>query len=72
IISVLGAINFYVNLSNDVVDVVQGEPNATEKLTDLLVTETVDSVRSELIWAVLIAVLSIAGGALATLKTILK
>ncbi|WGM88521.1 MAG: hypothetical protein IAX21_11355 [Candidatus Bathyarchaeota archaeon] len=59
----LSNIIFPLQVTETMVDVIEGDERATEELTDLMVEETVDTVKSEIIWAILGAfgITSVAG-----------
>ena len=56
-IYLLSNIIFPLQVTETMVDVIEGEEGATEELTDLVVDETVDTLKdcfgSEIIWAIL-------------------
>lgn len=49
----INSLIFPLQVSDKMIDIIDGEENATEELTELVVDETVDSVKSALFWEVL-------------------
>jgi hypothetical protein len=53
IFSILGAVTFYVALSNGLYAVTQGDPDAAQEVAEVLRDETVNTIKGEVVLAVL-------------------